>query len=217
MPSPTRLVVMISGAGSNLLALDDACRRGDLHAQIVGVISDRPNALGLERARERGLPVEALLIANGETRSAHDARLLAAVSALKPDFVLLAGYMRILDVAFVEALEGRLLNIHPSLLPRYKGLHTHRRALEAADTEHGATVHFVTPDLDGGPPVLQARIAIKPSDDELRLAARVQRCEHVIYPSVAEWCATGRLQYREGKPVLDGRPLESPVIQDFEF
>jgi phosphoribosylglycinamide formyltransferase-1 len=152
-----------------------------------------------------------------ETRSAHDARLLAAVSKLQPDFVLLAGYMRILDAAFVHALQGRLLNIHPSLLPRYKGLHTHRRALEAGDDVHGATVHFVTPDLDGGPPVLQARIKIKSGDDEVTLASRVQRCEHVIYPTVAQWCATGRLRYHDGKPMLDGRPLDTPVLQDFEF
>ncbi len=217
MSSPARLVVMISGAGSNLLALDDACRRGDLPAQIVGVLSDRPAALGLERARARGLHTEALPIAPGESRGAHDARLLAAASRLQPDLVLLAGYMRILDVAFVHALQGRLLNIHPSLLPRYKGLHTHRRVLEAGDDVHGATVHFVTPDLDGGPPVLQARIKIKPSDDESTLAARIQRCEHVIYPTVVKWCTSGRLRYHEGKPMLDGRSLETPILQDFDL
>ena len=217
MPSPARLVVMISGAGSNLLALDDACRRGDLDGQIVGVLSDRPAALGLERARTRGLHAEALPIAAGESRSDHDARLLAAVSKLQPDLVLLAGYMRILDAAFVHALQGRLLNIHPSLLPRYKGLHTHRRALEAGDALHGATVHFVTPDLDRGPPVLQARIKINPGDDESTLAARVQRCEHVIYPTAVQWCTSGRLRYQEGKPMLDGHPLETPVLQDFDL
>lgn len=217
MSSPVRLVVMISGAGSNLLALDDACRRGDLQAQIVGVLSDRPAALGLERARTRGLHAEALPIEPGESRSAHDARLLAAVSNLQPDLVLLAGYMRILDAAFVHALQGRLLNIHPSLLPRYKGLHTHRRALEAGDELHGATVHFVTPDLDGGPPLLQARIKINPGDDESTLAARVQRCEHVIYPTVVQWWTSGRLRYEDGRPMLDGRSLETPVLQDFDL
>jgi phosphoribosylglycinamide formyltransferase-1 len=144
MSSPLRLVVLISGAGSNLLALDDACRQGTLNAQVVGVLSDRSAAPGLERARSRGLHAEALPIAPGESRSAHDARLLAATNALRPDLVLLAGYMRILDTNFVQSLQGRLLNIHPSLLPRYKGLHTHRRALEASEIEHGATVHFVT-------------------------------------------------------------------------
>jgi phosphoribosylglycinamide formyltransferase-1 len=217
MPLPARLVVMISGAGSNLLALDDACRGGQIQGQIVGVLSDRSNAAGLDRARTRGLHAEALPIMADETRAAHDARLLAAVSTLQPDFVLLAGYMRILDAAFVHALQGRLLNIHPSLLPLYKGLHTHRRALEAGDDAHGATVHFVTPDLDGGPPVLQARIKIRAGDDETTLASRVQRCEHVIYPTVAQWCATGRLRYHDGKPMLDGRPLDEPVRQDFDF
>lgn len=212
-----RLAVLISGAGSNLLALDDACRRGDIRGQVVGVLSDRPHAAGLERARERGLPAQALPIETGESRAAHDARLLAAVLALQPDLVLLAGYMRILDPAFVEALRGKLLNIHPSLLPKYKGLHTHRRALEAGDAVHGATVHVVTPDLDGGPPVLQARIAIRPGDDEPGLAARVQRCEHVIYPTVAEWFASGRLRCIDGRPELDGRTLTQPVIQDFDF
>jgi phosphoribosylglycinamide formyltransferase-1 len=217
MSSPLRLVVLISGAGSNLLALDDACRQGALNAHIVGVLSDRSAAPGLERARARGLHTEALPISPDESRSAHDARLLAAINALQPDLVLLAGYMRILDTNFVQSLQGRLLNIHPSLLPRYKGLHTHRRALEAGDIEHGATVHFVTPELDGGPAVLQARIKIHPGDDESTLAARIQRCEHVIYPTVAQWCASGRLRYINEKPMLDGRSLAMPIVQDFDF
>jgi phosphoribosylglycinamide formyltransferase-1 len=125
--------------------------------------------------------------------------------------------MRILDSSFVQSLQGRLLNIHPSLLPRHKGLHTHRRALEADEIEHGATVHFVTPDLDGGPPVLQARIKIRPGDDETTLAARVQRCEHVIYPTVVQWCASGRLRCIDTKPMLDGHPLVEPIVQDFDF
>lgn len=217
MSSPLRLVVLISGAGSNLLALDDACRQGTLNAQVVGVLSDRSAAPGLERARSRGLHAEALPICAGESRSAHDARLLAATNALRPDLVLLAGYMRILDSSFVQSLQGRLLNIHPSLLPRHKGLHTHRRALEAGEIEHGATVHFVTPDLDGGPPVLQARIKIRPGDDESTLAARIQRCEHVIYPTVVQWCASGRLRCIDTKPMLDGQPLVEPIVQDFDF
>lgn len=214
--APMRLVVMISGAGSNLLALDDACRRGDIRGHIVGVLADRAVAAGLDRARQRGIAAEALPIQPGESRAEHDARLLAAVSALKPDLVLLAGYMRILDAAFVEALQGRLLNIHPSLLPKYKGLHTHRRALEARDREHGATVHFVTADLDGGPAVLQARITIREGDDEPALAARVQRCEHVIYPTVTQWFVDGRLRCIAGTPMLDGHTLEHPVVQDFD-
>jgi len=213
--APLRLVVLISGTGSNLLAIDDACRDGRIDAQVVAVFSDRPDAGGLARARERGLSAAALPIASGEARSEHDARLLRAINDSAADLVLLAGYMRILDAAFVEALAGKLLNIHPSLLPRHKGLHTHRRALEAGDSEHGATVHFVTPDLDGGPPVLQARLAVQPGEDEKALAARVLRCEHVIYPTVVQWVASGRLRCDSGLPILDGVRLDAPIVQDF--
>lgn len=213
--APLRLVVLISGTGSNLLAIDDACRDGRIDAQVVAVFSDRSDAGGLARARERGISAAALPIAPGETRGEHDARLLRAINDSAADLVLLAGYMRILDAAFVEALAGKLLNIHPSLLPRHKGLHTHRRALEAGDSEHGATVHFVTPDLDGGPPVLQARLAVQPGEDEKALAARVLRCEHVIYPTVVQWVASGRLRCDSGLPMLDGVRLDAPIVQDF--
>ena len=217
MSSPLRLVVLISGAGSNLLALDDACRQGTLNAQVVGVLSDRSAAPGLERARSRGLHAEALSIAPGESRSAHDARLLAATNALRPDLVLLAGYMRILSDEFVNALNDRLLNIHPSLLPKYKGLHTHKRVLEAGDAVHGATVHYVTPDLDCGPPVLQGRIKVHRGEPEATLVARIHRAEHVIYPTVLSWLAEGRLQCVGGVPMLDGQQLEAPIVQDFEW
>jgi phosphoribosylglycinamide formyltransferase-1 len=124
--------------------------------------------------------------------------------------------MRILSPEFVGAFAGRMLNIHPSLLPRHKGLHTHRHVLEAGDTEHGATVHYVTPELDGGPAILQARIRVRPDDDPTSLAARVQRCEHLIYPRVVDWIARGRLCCPAGVPELDGHPLVSPLVEDFE-
>lgn len=213
---PLRIAVMISGAGSNLLAIDEACRDGRVAGTVVGVLCDRVDAAGLVRAEARGLSARALPIAAGETRAAHDARLLAALEALQPEIVVLAGYMRILSTEFVEALRGRLLNIHPSLLPRHKGLHTHRRVLEAGEREHGATVHYVTPDLDGGPAVLQARIVVRPDDDADALARRVQRCEHVIYPTVLQWVASGRLQCPAGIPMLDGAPLLQPIVQDFD-
>jgi phosphoribosylglycinamide formyltransferase-1 len=211
-----RIAVMISGAGSNLLAIDDACRAGRVAGAVVGVLSDRGDAAGLTRARSRGLLARSLPIEPGETRAAHDARILAALESLQPAVVVLAGYMRILSSDFVTALRGRLLNIHPSLLPRHKGLHTHRRVLEAAEREHGATVHYVTPDLDGGPAVLQARIAVGADDDADSLAHRVQRCEHVIYPTVLQWVASGRLQCPAGVPMLDGVPLLQPIVQDFD-
>lgn len=210
------LAVLISGAGSNLLAIDDACRRGEIPAQVVLVLSDQPQAAGLARAAERGIPTAALPIEPGESRSDHDARLLRAIEASGARFVLLAGYMRILSAPFVEALTGRLLNIHPSLLPKHKGLHTHRRVLEASEREHGATVHFVTVDLDGGPPVLQATMAVHPDDTEASLAARVRRCEHVIYPTVVGWLASGRLHCEHGRVTLDGNPLGSTPVQRFE-
>lgn len=213
---PCPLAVLISGAGSNLLAIEDACRRGDIPARIALVLSDKPQAAGLARAAERGLDTLALPIEAGESRSDHDARLLRAIEASGARVVILAGYMRILSAAFVEALEGRLLNIHPSLLPRHKGLHTHRRVLEAGETEHGATVHFVTVDLDGGPPVLQAVIPVRPSDTEQTLAMRVQRCEHAIYPTVVGWLASGRLRCRQGQVILDGNRLPGARVEHFE-
>lgn len=211
-----RIAVMISGAGSNLLAIDDACRDGRVVGSVVGVLSDRAEAAGLVRAQSRGLSARALPIEAGEPRTAHDARLLTALEALQPDIVVLAGYMRILSADFVQRLLGRLLNIHPSLLPRHKGLHTHRKVLEAAESEHGATVHYVTADLDGGPAILQARIAVRAGDDADSLARRVQRCEHVIYPTVLQWVAKGRLQCIAGVPMLDGAPLLQPIVQDFD-
>lgn len=210
------LAVLISGTGSNLLAIDDACRRGQIPARIALVLSDKPQAVGLAHAAERGLATLALPIESGESRSDHDARLLRAIEASGARFVILAGYMRILSAAFVHALEGRLLNIHPSLLPRHKGLHTHRRVLEAGDAEHGATVHFVTVDLDGGPPILQAMIPVQPDDTESSLAMRVQRCEHVIYPTVVAWLASGRLRCTQGRVILDGNPLSGAQVQRFE-
>lgn len=213
---PLRIAILISGTGSNMLAIADACRDGLIHGSVVGVLSDKADARGLATARERGLPVAALPIDPGETRAAHDDRLLAAVRALEPDIVVLAGYMRILSHAFVEALADRLINIHPALLPKHKGLHTHRRVLEAGDTTHGATVHFVTPELDAGPSVLQGRIQVNPGEDEQSLFRRVQRCEHVIYPTVLKWLAEGRLRYVSGKPHIDGHPLELPLVRDFD-
>ena len=213
---PLRIAVMISGAGSNLLAIDDACRAGHIAGSIVGVLTDRAEAAGLERAQTRGLPTLALPIGTSETRAAHDARLLTALEHWQPELIVLAGYMRILSADFVQHLQGRLLNIHPSLLPRHRGLHTHRRVLEAGEREHGATVHYVTVDLDGGPAVLQGRIAVRALDDVDSLARRVQRCEHVIYPTVLQWVASGRLHCPAGIPMLDGVRLLQPIVQDFD-
>ncbi len=211
--SPLRLAVLISGRGSNLLAIDDACRDGRLDARIVFVGSDRA-AAGLEAARARGLPALQLDAKGFATRAGHEAALREAIDAAGADWVALAGYMRVLGEPFVAHYAGRMLNIHPSLLPRHKGLHTHRRVLEAGDRWHGASVHFVTSELDAGPVVLQGRVPVVAGDDEARLSARVQACEHIIYLRVLQWIASGRLVYRDG-PWLDGQPLRAPIVEDF--
>lgn len=216
-PAPARrlrLAVMASGGGSNLGAILDACRTGRISAEVVVVISDKPAARALTRASDVGIPALPIPPAAGETRGSHGERLLAALRPFDADLVVLAGYMRILSTDFVQRLRGRMVNIHPSLLPRHKGLHTHRRALEAGEPEHGCTVHYVTPELDGGPAVLQAKVPVLPDDDETTLAARVLAREHVIYPKVIGWIATGRLVCPDGVPMLDGRPLTAPLLDD---
>jgi phosphoribosylglycinamide formyltransferase 1 len=180
------------------------------------VFSDQPDADGLELARNLGVPaqafpVQALGAAKTADRDAYDRALAAAISDCKPSLIVLAGFMRILSAPFVTDFAGRILNIHPSLLPKFPGLHTHRRALEAHEPQHGATVHFVTEQLDGGPPVIQARIAVAANDDEASLAARVQIEEHRIYPLAVRWFCEGRLRYQDGQAWLDGRILHEPV------
>lgn len=209
-----RLAVMASGNGSNLGAILEACGSGRIAAEVVVVISDNPAARALTRAKDAGIPAVPLPPAPGETRESHGERLLASLAPFDADIVVLAGYMRILSTDFVQRLSGRLVNIHPSLLPRHKGLHTHRRVLEAGEPEHGCTVHYVTPELDGGPPVLQATVPVLPGDDEATLAARVLAREHVIFPEVIGWIAAGRLACPAGVPMLDGRPLTAPLLDD---
>lgn len=209
-----RLAILISGAGSNMRALIEAQRQGAIEAEVALVLSDRV-AAGLQIAKEFAIETGCIPAAKTLSREEHDAAVMQELRKLRIDFVILAGYMRILSTSFVEAWSGRMLNIHPSLLPRHKGLHTHRRALEAGDTEHGSTVHFVTPDLDGGPPVLQARFAIRAEDTEHSLHTRVQTCEHLIYPEAVAWLASGRLQWRAGELWLDEQRLQQPVERFF--
>jgi phosphoribosylglycinamide formyltransferase-1 len=176
------------------------------------VISDRADAPGLAWANAAGLPGRALSPRDFADRAAFDRALADLIDVYDPRLVVLAGFMRILGREFVERYAGRMLNIHPSLLPKYRGLRTHQRALAAGDAVHGASVHFVTAELDGGPVVLQARVPVRTDDDEATLAARVLAQEHRIYPECIGWFAAGRLQFRDGSAVLDGRVLESPVI-----
>lgn len=207
MPEPHRLVVLLSGSGSNLQAFIDAIAAGDLPATIAGVISNRADAGGLARAQAAGIATAVLDHKTFASREDFDRALLARVQALAPDLVILAGFMRILTPLFVRPLAGRLLNIHPSLLPKYPGLDTHRRAIDAGDAAAGATVHFVTEELDGGPPVLQAQVPLQADDTPATLAARVLQLEHRIYPLAARWHAEGRLQLIGNRAVFDGAPL----------
>lgn len=206
-----RAVVLISGRGSNLQALLAAARAGDLGGDIVGVISSRADAPGLHHAAQAGCPTAIVDASKCADRSAFDAELAMQIDACEPDLILLAGFMRILTDAFVQRYQRRLLNVHPSLLPALRGLHTHGRALADGHTVHGCTVHAVTPELDGGPLILQAKVPVYPDDTEARLAARVLQQEHRIFPHVVRWFADGRLQLEPDRVLLDGRVLEQPI------
>lgn len=202
-----RLVVLISGNGSNLQSLLDACASGRVHGSVAAVFSNKASAFGLERAKEAGVPTHALAASDFADREAFDRQLMTEIDAYAPDLVVLAGYMRILSSAFVARYHDRLLNIHPSLLPKYPGLHTHRQALENGDAEHGTSVHFVTDELDGGPVILQAKVPVFAGDSEQEITQRVQHQEHAIYPLVINWFIEGRLTMRDGKAWLDGKQL----------
>ncbi|MGO9804857.1 MAG: phosphoribosylglycinamide formyltransferase [Steroidobacteraceae bacterium] len=207
------LAILISGRGSNMEALARACQARALAARVAVVIADRADAGGLELARGLGVPTTT--IAPAGDRAAFEAALAAALEEHRPGAIALAGFMRVLSAEFVARYLGRLFNIHPSLLPKYPGLDSHARALAAGDAQHGASVHFVTPEVDAGPVVLQSRLAVRSGDTPASLAARVLATEHVIYPRALGWFADGRLSWRDGGAWLDGRPLPSPVVEEF--
>lgn len=207
-----RIAVLASGRGSNLQAILDAIAEGRLAAEIAGVFSDKPGAHALERVPER-------LRWSADARSfpfreAFDAALADAVDAVQPDWIVCAGYMRILGADFVRRFRGRLLNIHPSLLPKYRGLHTHRRALEAGETEHGASVHFVVPELDAGAVIAQVRIPVLPDDSPETLAERLLPREHRLLVDVLALCLSGRVAEQGEGVLLDGHPLFTPLQLD---
>ena len=209
------VIVLISGGGSNLQALIDGAAAGKLPIEIRAVISNAAGVFGLERAEKAGIETRVLDHRDFPDREGYDQALAGLIERFAPRLLVLAGFMRILTPAFVARFQGRILNIHPSLLPKYRGLHTHRRALDAGETIHGASVHFVTDELDGGPLVLQARVPVKPGDDPDQLAARVLEQEHRIYPQAVRWFAQGRLDLgKDGRPRLDGQALERPLILD---
>lgn len=205
------VVVLISGHGSNLQALIDAARAGTLPIDIRAVFSNRANVYGLERARQAGIPAASIVPADFADAEHYERELANAIDRHSPGMIVLAGFMRILSAAFVRHYRGRMFNIHPSLLPKYRGLHTHRRVLEAGDMLHGASVHFVTEELDGGPVVVQGEIEVQPGDDEQSLAGKVQHIEHVIYPQALRLFASGRLRMQNGRAELDGQALTRPL------
>lgn len=208
----TRLLVLISGTGRNLQAMIDARSAGTLDVDMVGVISNRPGVTGLRRAEHAGIPTQVVDHRDYASREAFDHALLTRVTEAAPDIVALAGFMRILTPVFITPLQGRLLNIHPSLLPKYRGLNTHARALAAGDRWHGASVHLVTEELDDGPVVLQGRTAITHDDTPESLAERVMRDVEVhIYPQVLRWIASGRLRMIDGRAEFDGSLLDTPL------
>jgi phosphoribosylglycinamide formyltransferase-1 len=208
-----RLAVLISGRGSNLQAFIDACERGELESRISLVISNNPQAEGLQRAARAGIATRCINHRDYATREAFDAALVTALQAESIDLVILAGFMRILTPVLIEPYLGRLLNIHPSLLPKYPGLNTHQRALDAGDRVAGATVHFVTPELDGGPPILQASEIILQGDTAETLSTRIARLEHQIYPAVVRWFEQRRLQLSGTRALLDGKEIPTSGIQ----
>lgn len=211
--STGNIAILISGTGSNLQAFIDAVNSGQLQANISLVISNKPDAAGLQRAADAGIETLCIDHREYEHRETFDAALTNALQKHDIDLVILAGFMRILTPVFIEPYLGRLLNIHPSLLPKYPGLHTHQRALDAGDDEAGVTVHFVTPELDAGPPVIQARVAIGDDDTADTLAARVNVVEHKIYPLAAQWFMQGRLRLTNEGASLDGEAVPECGVQ----
>ncbi|MCM2971592.1 phosphoribosylglycinamide formyltransferase [Larsenimonas suaedae] len=214
-----RIVVLISGSGSNLQALLDAMEHDELGGNVVAVISNKPDAYGLERAKEADVLTEVVEPSkfrhfhDERDRELYDAELIRVIDHHQPDLVVLAGFMRILTKSFVLRYHGRLMNIHPSLLPAYKGLDTHARLLADSGTEHGASVHFVTEELDGGPIIVQAAVHVLPDDTKDTLAERVLSREHLIYPMAVRWFLDGRLQLNDSGLTLDGHALPASGLR----
>jgi phosphoribosylglycinamide formyltransferase-1 len=216
--SAARIAVLISGQGRNLQAILDAVAAGRMPAVVAGVVSNRADAPGLERAGAAGVPAVVVPHAQYAERAAFDAALVDALEALRPDIVAMAGFMRVLGNVAVRRLRGRVVNIHPSLLPKHRGLRTHRGVLEAGDAEHGASVHYVTEELDGGPVAVQGKFSVRPQDNEQVLAERVmQEIELKIYPQALAWMARGELRYTPRGLLFRGQPLAAPLsLADLE-
>jgi phosphoribosylglycinamide formyltransferase-1 len=208
------VAVVISGRGSNMEAIGRAAQRAGSRYQVVRVIADRETAGGLARAAALGIPTSIVPVKSFPDRSSFDAALAREIEASGAGLIALAGFMRILSAEFVQRFAGKLLNIHPSLLPKYKGLDTHARAIAAGDTHHGASVHYVTAELDGGPVIMQGRLALRAGDTPESVSARVHALEHIIYPHVCSLIAGRRIEWRNGVVYFDGEPLAAPLVEE---
>ncbi len=205
------IVVLISGSGSNLQAIMDACQSGMIAGRVVGVLSNKADAYGLVRAQQAGIATEVIYHKDFANRESFDFAMQQRIDKWQPDVIVLAGFMRILTPAFVQHFAAKLINIHPSLLPLYKGLHTHRRVMASGDNRHGCSVHFVNHELDGGAVIAQAIFDVLPQDNEQTLTQSVHKHEHLLYPQVLSWLASGRLSFQQAVPMLDGQALKCPV------
>jgi len=210
-----RTAILISGSGTNLQAFIDAVAEGNLDLDLCVVFSNRPDAFGLERADKAGIPTACIRHGDFPDRESFDRAVSKELDRWNPELLILAGFMRILSPAFVEHYEGRILNIHPALLPKHPGLNTHQRALDAGDEWHGSTVHFVTEELDGGPRILQGRLRIDPTESADELQTRVQAIEHRIYPEAAGLVGSGRVLFRNGEAWTDGKVAQQPLVRDY--
>jgi len=208
-----RIVILISGTGSNMVAIADAVKNGAMDAMVAGVVCNRPDAAGMQYARDRDLPVELVDHKNFDSREDFDLALMQAIDSFAPDLVVLAGFMRILTPEFTRHYHGRMVNIHPSLLPKYQGLNTHQRAIDAGDDKAGVSVHFVTEELDGGPVIAQAVVNIDADETANSLKAKVQKQEHVLYPIVVKWFIQGRLAMNNDGATIDGKPIPQSGLQ----
>jgi phosphoribosylglycinamide formyltransferase-1 len=210
-----RAAILISGSGTNLQAFIDAVEAGELDLELCVVFSNKPAAYGLVRARKAGIPTACIEHGNFPDRETFDRAVIAELDRFAPDLLILAGFMRILSPAFVAHYAGKILNIHPALLPKFPGLNTHQRALDAGEEWHGSTVHFVTEELDGGPRILQGRLRVDPAESADELQTRVQAIEHRIYPEAAGLVGSGRVVFKDGKSWVDGRIAEEPFVQSY--
>ncbi|MFC0117115.1 phosphoribosylglycinamide formyltransferase [Pseudoalteromonas xiamenensis] len=210
--TPIRIVVLISGSGSNLQAIIDGCKSGQINGSIAAVISNKADAYGLTRAKLADIHTEVLDHKAFASRDAYDNALADVINQFSPDLVVLAGFMRILTPDLVQKFKGKMLNIHPSLLPKYQGLNTHQRAIDANDAEHGVSVHFVTEELDGGPVIVQAKVAIESNETAQSLAEKVHVQEHVIYPLVVQWFSEHRLTMEAEHAVLDNQVVPAQGV-----